>query len=528
MTTQTTPLPPRAVATFDAVAVSPHHLSTSAALSVIEAGGTAVDAAIAANAVQGVVAPETCGIGGDLFALVARPGESTPWALNSSGRAGAGADAEALRRAGLDSIPQRHAAAVTVPGCVDGWLALHDEMGSLELSTILQPAVRIARAGFPASTELAAAFGLRASELVDEPSAEDMYPSGRLPSAGDLITRRKLADTLEAVAMAGRSAFYGGPVGEAICAATGGMITPDDMDRNQAEWVEPLSVVAFGHTAWTVPPNSQGYIALVAMAVMDRVGITDLDDPATWHVAIEASRLAAADRDHVLSDPATMEMAADELIAAERVETLADRVGPRRSVAAPSSDAVGGTAYLCVVDGSGLGVSLIQSNFHGIGSGRSVEAGGFLLHDRGRGFDLRPGHPNELGPGRRPLHTLIPTLWTRDGHLAGVLGTRGGHIQPQLVAQLASGTFRHDLDPGVAMVRPRWSLDPSDPSSPVAVEPGVPKSTIADLESRGHALVELDAPQRGWGPMSVALVGGDGLRRAAADPRVDTATAAAR
>ena len=527
---RTHPLPTPDVSSYGAVAVTPHHLSTAAALALLARGGNAVDAAMAANAVQGVVAPETCGIGGDLFALVCRPGDAaSPFAMNSTGRAGAGADPETLRRAGHDAIPQRHPAAVTVPGCIDGWLALNERLGALDLATVLDPAIRLARDGFPASRELAGAFAQRADELEPEPSAQPMYPGGQPPSVGARIRRADLAATLEAVAADGREAFYGGSTGEAIREATEHMLTGDDLAQVQAEWVEPLSVDVFGHTAWTVPPNSQGYIALTALALVDRMGVGDLDDPAAWHTAIEASRAAAADRDLVLADPDAMEMDVADLLSSQRLDEMAGRIGPRRAIIEPSrTPRLGGTAYLCVVDGGGMGVSLIQSNFYGIGSGRSVWGTGVLLHDRGRGFNLQMGHPNELRPGRRPLHTLSPTVWTQGDRLSGVLGTRGGHIQPQLVAQLSASAFGHALAPGDAMCVPRFSFDPSDPAASVALEPGLPQRIVADLEGRGHDLVEVDGPQGGWGPMSMVAIDEHGLRRGAADPRVDTSSAAAR
>lgn len=500
-------------------------------MEIMARGGNAIDAAIAANAVQGVVAPETCGIGGDLFALVTEPGADHPEALNASGRAGSGSAelAEELRRHGHDSIPQRHPAAVSIPGCVDGWLELHSTKGDLDLDVVLRPAVRLAREGFPANGEMARAFAMRWEELSDEPAAADVYPGGKPPLEGERIVRPELGDTLEAVATHGRDAFYSGLVGRAISEGVDHAITAEDLAARQCEWVEPLSVDVFGCTAWTVPPNSQGYIALLAMAILGLLGLESVEDPKAWHLSIEAFRQAAADRDELLADPATMTESPGDLVTARRIEAMADRISrDKASPPFPTVTASGGTAYLCVVDRSGLGVSLIQSNFHGIGSGRSVRGGGFLLQDRGRGFSLERGHPNELAPGRRPMHTLAPTLWTRNGDLAALMGTRGGHIQPLLVSQLATSILGHDQDPARAMAYPRWATEiprPDQPAAPIQVEPGVSHQIVAGLEQRGHGVEQLDFPQAGWGPMSVITV--DRLRTGAADPRVDTATAAA-
>lgn len=531
MSRSSIPLRPVSVAGYGGVAVTPHYLSTQAALRALELGGSAIDAAIAANAVQGVVAPETCGIGGDLFALVMSPGLDTPAALNSSGRAGSGASAAALRSSGLDAIPQRHPAAVTVPGCVDGWLALHTRWGRLDLATILEPAIRHAADGFPASRELSAAFAGRAEELRQEESATDMYPEGRPPLEGERIERPRLAATLRGLVEGGREAFYSGAIGQAIGEAVDGMLTPDDLALVQAQWVDPLHIDLFGTTAWTVPPNSQGYVSLVALAVLEMIGLADPEDPLAWHLSIEAYRAAAADRDEILADPEAMTVDPVELLSTEHIARLADGIDANQAGAfASPRSAAGGTAYMCVLDGEGLGVSLIQSNFHGIGSGRSVAGAGFLLHDRGRGFTLRPGHPNELAPGRRPLHTLSPTLWTRQARLETLLGTRGGHNQPQLVIQLATAVMGRDIDPATAMALPRWATEVPSPGSAAAVEvePGTAASVVEGLAERGHQVRRVDHPQPGWGPMSVIRLDDAGGAVGAADPRVDTAAAGTR
>ncbi|MGH8911037.1 MAG: gamma-glutamyltransferase family protein, partial [Acidimicrobiia bacterium] len=455
----------------------------------------------------------------------------TPVALNSSGRAGSGANADELRSAGLTEIPQRHPAAVTVPGCVDGWLALHARWGSLEFGNLLEPAIRHAAQGFPANREMAGAFAGRADELLAEPSAADMYIAGRPPIEGTRIIRSDLAETLRAIGAGGRAAFYSGRVGEAVSAAVDGMITLDDLAAVQAEWVDPVAVEVFGRTGWTVPPNSQGYISLLALAVLERLGMGDPDDPLAWHFAVEAYRQAAADRNLVLADPSSMTVDPIDLVSPDRIAALTDRIDADAvSPVAPPADASGGTAYMCVVDEAGMGVSLIQSNFYGIGSGRSVTGTGFLLHDRGRGFNLRPDHPNELKSGKRPLHTLSPTIWTHDGRLDAVLGTRGGHNQPQLVVQLAAAVIGRDIEPGPAMALSRWAAEVplrGDTESRLDVEPGTSREVVEGLERRGHTVTEMDHPQSGWGPMSLITLAPSGLRIGAADPRVDTAAAAA-
>ncbi|TDE08727.1 gamma-glutamyltransferase family protein [Jiangella asiatica] len=505
------------------VVATPHTMSTRAGVEILQAGGNAVDAAIAAIAVQGVVAPETCGVGGDLFALVHRPGEAAPLALNASGRAGSGVDAAALRAAGHQEIPRNHPGAIPVPGCVDGFVAL-SRLGRLPLASVLAPAIRLAGDGFPASEELVRSFRLGRDLLAGQESAAPMLAATRV---GATVVRPQLAETLHAVADGGRAAFYEGAPGAAISAALDGVITADDLRREQADWVEPLSVDVWGAIGWTVPPNSQGYLGIGACAVLERLGWgADPADPGDWHLMIEAYRALAAERDVVVVDPAHVPVGLDLLLDPARLDAVAASVDPSAARKRhPAALAAGGTAYLCVLDAGGMGVSLIQSNFSGLGSGVGAGSAGFLLHDRGRGFTLVEGHPGELAPGRRPLHTLSPTLWTRDGDLALLLGTRGGHVQPQLVEQMAAWVLGAGQDPDVAQERARWtvSLPSEQPAgSHVYMEPDVAPRVVDGLRRLGHEVTPVDGPQSGWGPVSLIKVDDDGARLSARDARVET------
>lgn len=514
---------------YGRAAVTPHILATQASMKIMSEGGNAVDAAVAANAVLGVVAPETCGIGGDLFALVHRPGLAQPEALNCSGRAGSGVDPEALAASGHQSMPPFDPQTITIPGCVDGWEMLLARHGSLPLRQILQPSLRLAREGFPASAELSRALTSLAETLAPQPSARGLYPSGQPPQVGDRLFRPALHETLSAIAASGRSAFYEGAVAEEVSNATGGVVTPQDLAGYAGEWVQPLSLDVFGLTGWTIPPNSQGYLTLAAAK-----GFASLDPPAdpesvdSWHLAIEAYRAMAFDRNEVLADPEAPGMPASELVSATRIASRVGLIDRRRASAwAAPAPVPGGTAYFCAVDEQGLGISCIQSNFMGIGSRIGAGEAGFFLHNRGAGFDLRPGHPNRLAPGRRPLHTLSPSLWTRQRDLAALLGTRGGDYQPQLLLQMAIRVFHAGVDPGEAQSRPRWMIDnlSAEPAT-VAVEAHTPPATITGLRERGHQVEVREATQHGWGPISIITVDEKGLRTAAADPRTTTATAA--
>jgi gamma-glutamyltranspeptidase/glutathione hydrolase len=299
------------------------------------------------------------------------------------------------------------------------------------------------------------------------------------------------------------------------------------MSRDQAEWVEPVGVEVFGLTAWTTPPNSQGYLGPAALAVFEMLGPpSDPEDPVWWHLLIESYRCLAWERNDLVSDPGTAPLPVATMVSRERLEQVARTVTLRAGRWPASMGSVTGTAYMCVADSEGMAVSIIQSNFHGTGSPFGAARHGFLLHDRGRGFSLTPGHPNELAPGKRPLHTLSPTLWTKGTDPAWAIGTRGGHIQPQMVAQMAARVAGLGTPPNQAQEQPRWAIADFGPGSGsrLSIEPEAPSGVVDDLRSRGHTIDELEARQGGWGPISVIGLEGDD-RVAAADPRVDTSAA---
>lgn len=507
---------------------TPHRLSAEAGRRVLSTGGNAVDAAVAAVAAQGVVAPETCGVGGDLFALVHVPGWESPKALNSSGRAGSRVDVRDLRDAGLTDIPGDHPAAVTIPGCVDGLVTLMDELGSIDLDEALQPAIELARDGFEASAEQSFAFTRQAPLYADNPAVSGLYPDGRPVQPGDHVRRPELAVTLEAVAAGGREAFYGGKAGEDMVEAVGGAITMGDMGEIQAEWVDPIRARVAGLDAWTIPPNSQGYLGPAAVAVFEMLDPPDdPEDPMWWHLLIEAYRSLAWERDDLVSDPETAPLPVDLLLDPDRLTRAAASVSRERTGVWPSSmGQTSSTAYLCVADSRGMAISIIQSNYRGTGSAFGARRSGFLLQDRGSGFTLTPGHPNELAAGKRPLHTLSPTLWTASDQPRWTMGSRGGAVQPQLIAQMAARVVIGDEDLASAQSAPRWTISDFGPGSgpDLTFEPGVPDGIVAALRSLGHAITITSRRQPGWGPVSIIELRGTD-RRAAADPRVETAAA---
>lgn len=509
------------------VAVTPHHDATAAAVRVMRAGGSAADAVIAANAVLGMVLPDTCGIGGDLFAIVHAPGMIRPEVLNASGRGGSGLDAARLRDRGLEAIPYLGPLSITVPGAVDGWEALLGRHGRLTLADLLADAIRLGTDGFETSLELADSLDRLQESLSPQASAAALYPGGAPPTAGTRLRRPDLAATLQAIAADGRTAFYEGEVAHAIAAATDGTLTPDDLAANRPEWVDPIGVDVFGMTGWTVPPNSQGYLTLAAAAIIELLEPpADVTDPAFHHAVIEAYRAVAWERDDLVADPGHAPWPPARLLDPDRLRARAALIDPRRVGRWPAPNpAPGGTAFFCAVDASGMSVACIQSNYAGIGSRVSAGTTGIFLHNRGAGFTLTPGHPNEAAPGKRPLHTLSPTLWTRGTEPAMVLGTRGGHQQPQYLAQMAATMLHAGLGPAEAQASPRWHVEtPSGEESALLVEPGMPEAVVAGLVAAGHAVTAGPARTPGWGPVSVITLDG-ATRTGAADPRVSTARA---
>jgi len=509
------------------IAVSPHFLASQAGVDVLAAGGNAVDAAIAVNAVLGVVLPDTCGPGGDLFALVHTPGESVPTALNASGRAGSGVSADDIRDSGLGAIPMRSHLSITVPGCVDGWEALGARHGTQSLRSLLAPAIEIARTGFRASDELSGSL-VRLSDLIsNQGSAGPMYPQGEPAVPGTTITRPRFADTLEAIADGGRAEFYEGAVGAEITDATRGAVTPDDLATVQADWIDALREQVFGRTAWTIPPNSQGYLTLATLRIFEMLDPpTDPNDPLYQHLLIEAYRSVAWEREDTSVDHDHAMMTGIELLAEDRLAERAASIDRGRAGRWPMpTPAPHGTAFMTVRDRSGMGVALIQSNFWGIGSGLSAGATGVFLHNRGAGFNLIQGHPNEYAPGKRPLHTLSPTLWTNGTELDLLLGTRGGDQQPQFLAQYAASFYHAGNCTDDSQNLPRWSMDQPNPGtdSSLSYESRLAPSTVRGLIERGHTVELATTHEPGWGPVSAIDTGSE--MKGSADPRVSTSAA---
>lgn len=502
-------------------------LATQAAMATFTRGGNAVDAAIAANAAIAVTGPHMCGMGGDLFALVATPAGDVV-GLNASGRAGSGADPAALRAAGLTEMPMRHdVRSVTVPGCVDGWIALHARFGAIGLDEVLGPAIGLAADGFPASPLLVRALGM----VDDLARAQLAELAAQATHGGATVRRPGVAAALEAIPNDGRDGFYGGAFGAGLLALGDGLFTADDLSADQADWVAPLALDVFGVELSTIPPNSQGYLALGIAGLGEAAGLPDdWADPQWAHLLVEAATAASFDRPDVLHDGADGPAILDAVL--RRGELIDHGAASRRMTAAGAGD----TTYLCTADGDGWAVSLIESNASGFGSWLVEPNTGINVHNRGIGFSLLAGHPAQFGPGRRPPHTLLPALARRDGRVAAVFGTMGGDAQPQIVAQLAARLFAHGQPATVAVEAPRWVLRgpvtgfdtwtaPSPPT--VVVEDHAPEAWANGLVERGHDVDVQSGLFGGFGHAHAITVGPDGVLSAAADPRCVIGSAAA-
>jgi len=505
------------------------HLASSAGVAVLREGGSAADAAVATSAVLAVTTPHMCGMGGDLFALV-HDGEGPPHALDASGRAGRGADAPRLRAEGATAMPYRHdVRSVPVPGCVDGWMALHERFGRLPLDRVLAPARAAADEGFAASALLSAMLPL----VADVTGGDEVFAP--LPRrAGDRCRRPGTARLLDAIGRHGRAGFYEGEFGDGLLSVGGGEFEPADLAEPLADWVDPLGLDVFGHRVWTVPPASQGYLSPSAAWIAAEVGIPDdWADPAWVHTLVEAARQAGHDRDAVLFEGAD----GHALLAAPRLASRAAAIDPARTSALAAPARAGDTIFLCAIDGDGTGVSLIQSNAADFGAHVVEPRTGTFLHNRGIGFSLEEGHPAEYAPGRRPPSTLSPALVTRtDGTLRALVGTMGGDAQPQIVLQLLVRLLRHGAPAGATVRAPRFVLanhgatqgfstwDDLDALG-VDLEADVPAAWIDGLRSRGHAVRMRGALDHGFGHAHVITVGDDGTFGGMADPRAGTEAA---
>jgi gamma-glutamyltranspeptidase/glutathione hydrolase len=523
------------------MAASSQPLASQAGLAILMRGGNAADAAVAMAAALNVTEPTSTGIGGDCFALYYEAVSGRVTALNGSGRAPAGLSLELLERQGLirdGQMPPYHAHTVTVPGACAGWCDLVERHGSLPLGDILRPAIELAEEGFPVAP-LTAHFWARGAEnqLRTAAGGQALTIEGRAPRPGEVFRNPGLARTLRAVAEGGKAAYYQGAIAEAIARtvqAAGGVLRVEDLAAHESTWDEPIAVTYRGLRVWECPPNGQGLAALLALNVLEGWDLAGLDALGVerWHLMIEAMRLGFADARWYVADPRAVPVPIRELLAkryaAER-RRLVDRGRATLDFRRGAPEEASGTVYFCVVDGQGNACSFINSNYLGFGTGLAPQdeggSWGFTLQNRGHNFALEAGHPNVLAPGKRPYHTIIPGLLTReaDGSLFGPFGVMGGFMQPQGHVQVVVGLVDDGLDPQAALDRPRFAIDAGTAGGAVSLEAGLPEATVAGLRARGHPVRGGVAgyARAGFGRGQIIRREADGVLWGGSDPRSD-------
>ena len=522
------------VVTKYGIVAASQFLASQAGAHILEAGGNAIDAAIAANAVLGLMQPYANGIGGDLFAIVYEASTQKLCGLNSSGWSPQAHTIERLKNVGIDKIERTGANAVTVPGCVAGWDALRRRFGTMPFSELLASAIFYADTGFPLP-EIAARSWV-SDNLLGQPGYRETYlPGGRAPQLGDVFQNRALAESLTQIAAHGRDAYYNGKITENLVAflqSRGGAHTREDFAEFEPEWVEPISTTYRGWEVFELPPNGQGVAALSMLNIMENFPLADYghNSAAALHVAIEAKKLAYADMARYVGDPRFGPVPVKEMLSKDlakqragliAMDKAADKVVPsdiKQELAARGRE----TIYMSAIDRDGNIVSLIQSNYEGYGTGMVAPGAGFPFHNRGAGFDLVPGKPNSLAGRKRPLHTIIPAFMRRDNLTVG-FGIMGGWNQSQAHAQFVANVVDFGMNIQMALEAARFSKTTFD-GCDVQLESRIPESVRRDLARRGHDIETL-GPFHGMMGKGEAVMrdATRGVNFGASDPRTDGA-----
>jgi gamma-glutamyltranspeptidase/glutathione hydrolase len=486
------------------MAATSQPLATQIALDILKQGGTAVDAAIAANAALGLMEPTGCGIGGDLFAVVWDAETEKLYGLNASGRSPYSLTLEHFKESGLDKVPPYGPLPVTVPGCVDGWFELHAKFGGLSMKQILAPAIRYAREGFPVSELIAYYWSLNVPNRESMAGFRETFmPNGRAPRKGELFRNPGLADTYEKLVKGGRDAFYKGDIAKTIDAfmkRVGGFLSYRDLAEHRSEWVEPVSTNYRGYDVWELPPNGQGIAALQMLNILEAHNINKMGFGSAEyiHLFVEAKKLAFADRAKFYADPDFNTIPVAELISKPYADKRRALIDPRRaSRTVDAGDALinaGDTIYLTIADKDGNLVSLIQSNYRGMGCGLCPDGLGFAFQDRGELFNLQEGHFNSYEPHKRPFHTIIPAFITKDGEPLMSFGVMGGAMQPQGHVQIVVNMIDFGMNVQEAGDAPRVRhTGSSQPTGEIMtgggwvnLETGFPYETVRELMRMGH------------------------------------------
>jgi gamma-glutamyltranspeptidase/glutathione hydrolase len=507
------------------MAATSHATATLAAIDALRDGGNAIDAAVTACAVQCVVEAGSTGIGGDCFALLSRRGSADVIAYNGSGRAPMAATPEWYERRGMTAIDRHSPHAVTVPGAVEAWSRLIKDHGRRPLRAALEPAIALARGGYAISPRVAHDIGKERDLLRRDPTASRTFLSdGEAPSVGSVQRQPELAETLEAIGREGPAAFYRGPIAEEMAGylrGLGGLHTTDDFARAEGEYVKPITAEFRGRTIYECPPNGQGVIALMILKILSRFkprpDPLDIDN---LHIEIEAARLAYAARDAFLADPAPAAVPLDILLSDRLADELSAKIDLAHAIEILPSFAGAehkDTVYIAVVDEERNAVSFINSLFNTYGSGLMSPKSGVVFHNRGQGFVLTPGHPNRIGPGKRPLHTIIPGMAAENGRVFMPFGVMGGQYQAMGHAYLLANLFDHRLDLQTAIDLPR--LFPLPGTNIVEMEQRLRDRHGAELEARGFVV---RPPARAiGGAQAIAIDWERGTLLGGSDPRKD-------
>ncbi|MEM8762967.1 MAG: gamma-glutamyltransferase [Bacteroidota bacterium] len=483
-----------------------HPLATQIGLDVLKDGGNAIDAAIAANAALGLMEPTGCGIGGDLFAIVWDGKTKKLYGLNASGRSPQKLTLEYFEKEGMTKIPSLGPLPVSVPGAVDGWFELHQKFGSKPMTEILSPAIDYAEKGFPL-TELIAWYMQRSIPYYKSkgfPNIEDTYIAqngGKLPNEGEIYKNPYLANTYRKIAEGGRDAFYKGDIAKTIgkfIKEQGGFLSAKDLAAHKSEWVEPVSVNYRGYDVWELPPNGQGIAALQMLQILEGFDFSNIEFGSAEHLHLftEAKKLAFEDRAKYYADMDFFNVPVEALLADDYANKRREMIGERAGTYSAGEISAGETIYMTVADNQGTMISLIQSNYRGMGSGMAPPKLGFMLQDRGELFSLKKGQANTYEPNKRPFHTIIPAFMTKDGKPYVSFGVMGGDFQPMGHTQIVMNLVDFGMNLQEAGDAPRW--DHAGGASPmgrttentgtVRVESGIPYTTVRGLMDKGHRI----------------------------------------
>jgi gamma-glutamyltranspeptidase / glutathione hydrolase len=512
----------------DGLVASCHPLATLAGVETLKAGGTAADAAVAANAVLAVTQSNNCGLGGDLFCLYYEAATRRVHFLNGAGRSGSRASLDELRRRGLTDLPTIGSPTVSVPGVVRAWAMLLERFGTRPLDRLLAPAIHYAERGFPITSILSQAIAEFAPVNPDPEWRRVFTPGGAAPAPGRMFVQPDLARTLRDLATEGPDLFYRGRVARTITErmAADGFLTPEDLAGHTGEWGAPISTTYRGVRVYETPPPTQGITALLALNMLERfpVSASPLHSVEHLHLLLEVVKLAYADRDRWIGDPhhARVPLAGmlDKAYAATRIAAF----DPEKASTYAPGEPEGDTTGFVVADGHGDLVAVIQSLFNTFGSGVVPPGTGFCLQNRGRHFSMEPSYPNALAPRKRPFHTLMASITTRDDRPVMGFATMGGNGQAMFHVQALSNVFDHGLDIQEAIERPRFLIGaflPDEPADTIRVESRVPASVLEALRARGHAITA--APELFYrvGQAHGVMVADDGVLSGGADPRGD-------